>query len=57
MITYFGSNNRDHIQVFQKCLLENSVAKNSVYDPRMSTEKLGRNFSAFLYEKNDKKLN
>lgn len=56
MITYFGSSNRDHIQVFQKCLLENSVTKNSVYDPRMSTEKLGRNFSAFLYEKNDKKL-
>lgn len=56
MISYFGSNNRDQIQVFQERLLKNNVTKNSVYDPRMSTEKLGRNFSAFLYEKNNKKL-
>ena len=56
MITSYGKNNRDQIQVFQECLLKNNITKNSVYDPRMSTEKLGRNFSAFLYEKNNKKL-
>jgi len=56
MITSYGKNNRDHIQVFQDHLLKNNLNQNSVYDPKMSTENLGRNFSAFLYEKNNKKL-
>lgn len=56
MITHFGKNNRDHIQVFQQRLMENTLAKNATYDHRMSTEKLGKNFSSFIYEKNDKKL-
>lgn len=56
MITYFGQNNRDHIQVFQNELFKNILSKTATYDQRMSTEKLGRNFSAFIYEKNEKKL-
>lgn len=56
MITYFGKNSRDHISIFQQLLLKNNASKNAIYDQRMSTEKLGRNFSAFIYEKNDKKL-
>ena len=56
MITKFGINNRDHIQLFQQLLLENNKSKSAVFDPRMSSEKLGRNFSSFLFEQNQKKL-
>lgn len=56
MITSYGRNNRDHIKIFQDIFFKNNLTQNSFYDPRMSTEKLGRNFSAFLYEKNRKKL-
>jgi glycosyltransferase involved in cell wall biosynthesis len=56
MITHFGRNNRDHILLFQDSFLKRNLEKNAIYDQRMCTEKLGRNFSAFLYEKNGKKL-
>jgi hypothetical protein len=56
MITSYGKNNRDQIQIFQDHLLKNNLNQSSVYDSKMSTENLGRNFSAFLYEKNNKKL-
>lgn len=56
MITRFGINSRDHFQIFQKNFLERNLSKNSCFDPKMSSEKLGKNFSSFLFEKEQKKL-
>jgi len=56
MITYFGKNNRDHVQIFQNEFFNKNLSKDAVYDQRMSTEKLGRNFSSFICEKDNKKL-
>ena len=56
MITVFGKNSRDHIQLFQNLLLNNNLSKEAKQDSRLSTEKLGKNFSGFIFEKNQKKL-
>lgn len=57
MITHFGINSRDHILVFQDFLLKSLVSNQApVFDRRMSTENLGKNLSAFICEKNNKKL-
>lgn len=56
MITYYGINNRDHILNFQNELLKKNVTKDSKYDNVLSTEKLGRNLSGFICEKNNFKL-
>lgn len=56
MITYFGLNTREQIQNFQEMLLKSNITQKSVLDKKMSNDFLGRNFSCFVYEKNDKKL-
>ena len=56
MITSFGTNNRGQIQNFQKLLLSKNISNQAVVDKRMCNDALGRNFSCFLYEKNNKKL-
>lgn len=52
-ITHYGLNDRDHILVYQKCLLERNIGKNSSHDPLMSTRSLGKNLSAFIVKRED----
>lgn len=57
MITYFGLNNRDHILVFQEFLFKSLISSHPPsFDQTMSTCNLGKNLSAFICEKNNKKL-
>jgi len=56
MITVFGNNSRDHIRLFQQEFFKKNLSKNAKFDQRFSTEKLGRNFSGFIFEKDQKKL-
>lgn len=56
MITNFGINNRGHIAIFQSILIKRNLSKEAKIDPRLSTERMGRNWGGFIYEKNNKKL-
>jgi len=56
MITFFGLNDRDHIQEFQHRLLERNVGPDSVHDKSLSTESIGRNLSAFVWQEDGKRL-
>jgi hypothetical protein len=56
MITHFGINTRDHILNFQSELHKRILTGHSKLDHRLSTENLGKNFGAFIYEKNEKRL-
>lgn len=56
MITFLGLNSREHLFNFQNLLLNRNVSKDFKLDQRMFTQNLGKNLSAFIYEKNEKKL-
>jgi hypothetical protein len=56
MITHTGYNNRDHIQAFQNNLIARFASSKTAVEPALSTDVLGRNFSGFVLEKDEKKL-
>lgn len=56
MITHYGFNDRDHIQLFQSVLYKRNTQSGAKYDERLSTRQLGRNWGGFVYESDGKKL-
>ena len=56
MITCYGHNDRDHVQILQESLYRRNMMPGAQHDDRLSTRKLGRNWGGFIYESSSKKL-
>ena len=56
MISHYGIHSRGQIRALQDLLLKKNTVQSSKFDPLLSTESLGKNFSGYIFEKDSKKL-